>query len=126
MHSEKDIDLSIKNISKIEGHTHLDVKVRGGKVEFCKLKVSENKRFFITAILGQHFNLVPTTMSRICGTCSSAHTLCSIEAIEKALGLNVSKQTILLRKLLTYGSHLRDHAMHLIFFCLLIIINNET
>lgn len=114
----KDFDLTLRNISKIEGHTHLDIKVRNGKSKECKLKVSENKRFFTTAILGQSYLTVPTNMSRICGTCSSAHTLCSIEAIEKALGLHVTEQTSKLRNLLSYSSHLRDHAMHLYFFCL--------
>jgi sulfhydrogenase subunit alpha len=111
-------DLTIKNISKIEGHTHLDVKVRNGKVTESKLKISENKRFFTQAIRGLDYKIVPSTMSRICGTCSSAHTLCSIEAIEKALGIETSEQTFTLRKLLINGGHLRDHAMHLYFFCL--------
>ncbi len=126
MHSHADFDLTIKNISKIEGHTHLDVEVRKGKVKSCKLKISENKRFFTNAILGQDFNVVPTTMSRICGTCSSAHALCSIEAIEKAFGLHVTKQTYTLRKLLSNGSHLRDHAMHLYFFCLPDILKKDS
>lgn len=114
----KEFDLTIKNISKIEGHTHLDVKVRNGKVTESKLKISENKRFFTQAIRGLDYKIVPSTMSRICGTCSSAHTLCSIEAIEKALKINVSNQTFTLKKLLINGGHLRDHAMHLYFFCL--------
>ena len=118
MHNQKDFDLTIKNISKIEGHTHLDIKAKDGKVQYCKLKISENKRFFAQAVQGLSYNLVPTTMSRICGTCSSAHVLCSIEAIEKALDLEISEQTFQLRKLLSYGGHLRDHAMHLYFFCL--------
>ncbi len=126
MHKHEDFDITIKNISKIEGHTHLDVKVKQGKVESCKLKISENKRFFTQAVTGLDFNLVPTTMSRICGTCSSAHTLCSIETIEKALGLNITEQTYKLRKLLGNGSHLRDHAMHLYFFCLPDIFNKDS
>jgi len=126
MHSYKDFDLQLKNISKIEGHAQLDVKVKNREVTECKLKVSENKRFFTQAVLGLSYNLVPTTMSRICGTCSSAHTLCSIEAIEKALKLEVSKQTFQLRNLLAYGSHLRDHAMHLYFFCLPDIIGKDS
>ncbi len=118
MHKHDDFDISIKNISKIEGHTHLDVKVRNGKVTESKLKVSENKRFFTQAIRSLDYKAVPQTMSRICGTCSSAHTLCSIEAIEKALSIQPSEQTYTLRKLLINGGHLRDHAMHLYFFCL--------
>jgi len=126
MHKHKDFDLSLRNISKIEGHTHLDIEVRTNKVQKCRLKVSENKRFFTNAILGQSYLTVPGTMARICGTCSSAHTLCSTEAIEKALGLHVTKQTYNLRKLLSNSSHLRDHAMHLYFFCLPDILGKES
>lgn len=115
MHS---YDFDLKNISKIEGHTHMDVKVRHGKVTECKLKISENKRFFTQAVVGLKYSNVPMTMSRICGTCSSSHTLCSTEAIEKAFGVKVTEQTIRLRKLLSNSSHLRDHAMHLFFFVL--------
>jgi coenzyme F420-reducing hydrogenase alpha subunit len=126
MHTHSDFELNIKNISKIEGHTHLDVKAKNGEVTECKLKISENKRFFTQAVVGLPYMQVPTTMSRICGTCSSAHTLCSIEAIEKALGLEVSKQTFMLRNLLAYSSHLRDHAMHLYFFCLPDILGKDS
>ncbi len=126
MHKHEDFDLSIKNISKIEGHTHLDVIVRKGRVIESKLKVSENKRFFTQAIMGLDYKTVPSTMSRICGTCSSAHTLCSIEAIEKALGINASEQAFTLRKLLINGGHLRDHAMHLYFFCLPDLIGKDS
>jgi len=115
MHS---YDFNIKDISKIEGHTHMDLKVRDGKVTECKLKISENKRFFTQAVVGLNYVQVPMTMARICGTCSSSHTLCSIEAIEKAFGVKVTKQTKRLRKLLSNSSHLRDHAMHLFFFVL--------
>ncbi len=118
MHNHPDFELSIKDISKIEGHASLNIKARSNQVTECELKISENKRFFTQAVLGVHYNQVPTIMSRICGTCSSAHTLCSIEAVEKALQFEVSKQTFQLRNLLSYASHLRDHAMHLYFFCL--------
>jgi sulfhydrogenase subunit alpha len=115
-----DFDLELRDISKIEGHTHLGIRVRDGKVESCKMKVSESKRFFSDAAIGKKFNVLPVTMSRICGTCSSAHVLCCIEALEKALGVDkkISEQTRRLRDLLVYSNHLRDHAMHLYFFCL--------
>jgi len=111
-------DLDLKNISKIEGHTHMSVKARDGKVFECKLRIDENKRFFTDAVVGLSYDKVPSTMSRICGTCSSAHVLCSIEAIEKGFGVEVSEQTRRLRNLLVNAGHLRDHAMHLYFFVL--------
>jgi sulfhydrogenase subunit alpha len=119
MHSSN-FDLEIKNISKIEGHTHLDLKVKDNKVKRCRLKIAEGKRFFSNAAVGLKYDMLTTTMSRICGTCSSAHALCSIEALEKILDIDkkITKQTRELRDLLAYSNHLRDHAMHLYFFCL--------
>ena len=111
-------DIDIQNISKIEGHTDLHLRVRKGKVTECKLKIDENKRFFKQAVEGKPFAQVPQIMSRICGTCSSAHTLASIESIEKALKIKPTEQTQILKNLLINSGHFRDHAMHLYFFVL--------
>jgi sulfhydrogenase subunit alpha len=123
MHS---FDIDLKNISKIEGHTHLEVKVRKGKINSCKLKISQGKRFLAQAVLGKKYNEISPIMSRICGTCSSAHVVCSIKAIENAFGTKVSSQTNRLRKLLLNANHLRDHAMHLYFFVLPDIFGKES
>lgn len=114
----KSCDLTIKDISKIEGHASLEVRIRGGKVISAKLKVREGKRFFTQAVRGMPFNSVPQVVSRICGVCSTAHLTCCTEAVEKALGISPSEQTIALRKLSMYAANMRDHAMHLYFFCL--------
>lgn len=114
----KSFELKIDEMSKTEGHTGIEIKVRKGKVEDVKLKVSENKRFFTQGVVGKEFTYAPQFISRICGTCSVSHTLCSTEAVEKAIGVEVSDETMLLRKLLSYGVMIRDHAMHLYLFCL--------
>lgn len=119
-------DIDINNLSKIEGHTHLSMKIEDGKVVSCKLKVSENNRFYKRALEGLDYKLASNKMSRICGTCSAAHVLCSIEAIEKAYDVEVTPQTVVLRRLLMNGSHLRDHAMHLFFFCLPDVFGKES
>lgn len=115
MHS---FDINLKNISKLEGHTDLDVKVRKGKVKECKLRIVEHKRFIEHSVLNKSYQVAPQITSRICGTCSIAHLLATIEAIEKAFNVKVSKQIIDLRKLLMYGLQLRDHALHLYIFSL--------
>lgn len=113
-----DFDLTIERISKTEGHASLDVRVRGGKVKEVRLRVNENKRFFTQGVRGKKFDEVPSFLSRICGTCSIAHVLASTEAIERALGIEVSEQTLILRKLMMFGLMIRDHALHLYFFSL--------
>lgn len=117
MHKES-FDLTIKNLSKIEGHTDLDVVVRDGKVIEAKLRINENKRFFTTAAIGKPALGVHQIVSRICGTCSIAHLMCCINSVENALDVTPSEQTVGLRDLLLYGLNIRDHAMHLYLFCL--------
>ncbi|NPE26732.1 hypothetical protein HNV12_01875 [Methanococcoides sp. SA1] len=114
----RSLDLELKDISKIEGHTNMKISVKNGRVVQCRLKISEDKRFFTDALIGMKYDQISMMMSRICGTCSSAHVLCSVEAIEKAFGTKVTRQTMRLRNLLANAGHLRDHAMHLWFFVL--------
>jgi coenzyme F420-reducing hydrogenase alpha subunit len=114
----KDFEISIENLSKIEGHADLDVKVKGNKVTDVKLRISENKRFFTQAARGKMATAVSQIVSRICGTCSIAHETACIEAVEHGLKVTPSEQTLALRKLLLYGLNIRDHAMHLYLFCL--------
>ncbi len=117
MHKES-FDLTIKNLSKIEGHTDLDVTVKEGKVVNAKLQIDENKRFFTEAAVGKPAMGVHQIVSRICGTCSIAHLMCCINCVENALSVSPSEQTVRLRDLLLYGLNIRDHAMHLYLFCL--------
>lgn len=119
-------DINIEQISKTEGHADIEVKIRKGKVEDVKLKINENKRFYTQAVRNRHYSSVPQFVSRICGTCSIAHLTCSIESIEKCLQITPTKQTELLRKLSVYGMMIRDHALHLYFFCLPDVFNTDS
>ncbi len=122
----KEVDISIQDLSKVEGHANLDVKVRNGKVESVNIMFTDNKRFFTQAIRGQNINSVSQSVARICGTCSIAHTLCCIEAIEKALDVKPTRQTNLLKKLTMYGLMIRDHALHLYLFTLPDVFNKDS
>ncbi len=109
-------DLSLEHITKIEGNAALNLKVIDGKVTDVKFAITEYKRFFTEAMKGKDINAVPAHLARICGTCSNAHIMCSIEACENALGIKSSPQTILLRTLVMHGLMIRDHALHLYLF----------
>lgn len=113
-----DLDLSLEEITKIEGAATLDLKIRNGVVKQCKFSISEFKRFYTQAIRGKSISAVPQLVARICGTCSNAHLLCSLKSLEKAIGYTPNPQTKLLRKLLNYGLMIRDHALHLYVFVL--------
>lgn len=112
------VDINLDEISKIEGSAGLDVHIEDGKVQKVNFKITEYKRFYTQAIRGKPVLAVPQLVARICGTCSNAHLLCSIKAIERALGLEVSPQTKILRTLTAYGLMIRDHGLHLYLFAL--------
>lgn len=113
---QADFDLNTGELTKVEGAAELDLKVRGGKVEHAHFCIVEYKRFFTEAMKGKPIEAIPQLVARICGTCSNAHLLCSIEACENALGITPSKQTKLMRLLTMYGLNIRDHALHLYLF----------
>jgi coenzyme F420-reducing hydrogenase alpha subunit len=94
----------------------MDVVVEDGKVTNVKFAIVEYKRFFTTAMKGKSIVAIPAHLARICGTCSNAHVMAAIMACENALGIEVTPQTKLLRKLTMHGLMIRDHALHLYLF----------
>ena len=110
------IDLRLDHITKVEGDASMDVTVNDGKVTDVKFAIVEYKRFFTEAMKGKSIAAIPAHLSRICGTCSNAHVMAAIAAAENALGIEVTPQTKLLRKLTMHGLVSRDHALHLYLF----------
>ena len=113
-----DGNITIENITKIEGTAGLEVTIQNGKVCDLKFLIKDYRRFYTTAVKGKPFIAAPSFLSRICGTCSVAHLFASIEAIEKSQGIKCTEQTMALRRLAYDGLMIRDHALHLYFFVL--------
>jgi sulfhydrogenase subunit alpha len=109
---------SLNQISKIEGHASLTVAVSGDTVTKCEFAITDFKRFYSKAVEKKPAIAAPALLSRICGTCSNAHILASLKAVEAAMGIEVSTQTKIRRELVNAGMYIRDHALHLIIFIL--------
>lgn len=125
MHNPE-FSINLEGVSRIEGHTDLEVKVKDGKVVYAKLMISHSKRFFEQALRGKMYVQAHQIMARICGTCSIAHLSCALDAVEKALGVELSHNTLLLRELMYLGQIIRDHAMHLYLFSLPDVLGVES
>ena len=106
----------MEGITKVEGSAGLTLHVEEGKVTDVKFAITEYKRFFTEAMKGKSLMAIPQHLARICGTCSNAHLMCSIEACEHALGIAPTAQTKALRALTMHGLMIRDHALHLYLF----------
>jgi coenzyme F420-reducing hydrogenase alpha subunit len=120
------LDISLEELSKIEGAASCNIKIRDGVVKECHFAISEMRRFFTQAVRGKQIAAVPQQVARICGTCSNAHLLASLKAIENGLGITVSRQTAILRQLLNFGLMIRDHGLHLYVFVLPDLFNRDS
>ncbi len=107
--------LNIHHLTRVEGHGNIVVNVENGQLERCELEIVEAPRFFEAMLKGRHFHEAAIITSRICGICSLGHQLTSLKATEAALGLDISEQTYLLRKLLVNGATIQSHILHAYF-----------
>jgi sulfhydrogenase subunit alpha len=111
-------EITIDNITKVEGSAGLRVVIENGAVADLKFILQDFRRFYTQAVKGKPIIAAPSFLSRICGTCSVAHLFASIKAIEMSQGIEVSEQTKILRRLAYDALMIRDHALHLYFFVL--------
>ena len=112
MATNKDLDIKVEYVTRVEGHGNIVVNVKDGKIEKCEFHVVESPRLFEGMLRDRSIFEAQHITSRICGICSCGHSLASIEAAEDALGVVPSAQTIKLRKLLLDYEFLDSHILH--------------
>jgi len=110
--------LDINPLTRVEGHGRIKVFLAGRKVEKVSLSLFESPRLFEALLKDKTYAELPEIICRICSLCSTVHRICSLLAIEKAMGIQVSEQVQLYRELILYGGHIQSHALHL--FCLVL------
>jgi sulfhydrogenase subunit alpha len=108
----------INRVCRVEGHGGIVVDIKDGNVSDVKMNIFEGPRFFESLVVGKTYDQVAPILMRICAICSASHTVASLMAVENAFGIEVSRQTQLLRELLVQGGNIESHALHL--FCLVI------
>ncbi|HAF96608.1 MAG: hydrogenase/sulfur reductase subunit alpha [Elusimicrobia bacterium GWF2_52_66] len=108
----KNLDIKVEYLTRVEGHGNIVVNVKNGKIEKCEFHVVESPRLFEGMLRGRSIFEAQHITSRICGICSCGHTLASIQAAEDALGVVPTSQTIKLRKLLLDYEFLDSHILH--------------
>jgi sulfhydrogenase subunit alpha len=110
--------VELDHIAKIEGHANLIINIEHNELKKLELDIIEGARFFENILKGKKFDELPLIASRICGVCSPAHAIASIQAIEAAFDIEPNEDVKLLRELLNIGGYLQSHALHLYFFVL--------
>ncbi|HEX8974701.1 MAG TPA: Ni/Fe hydrogenase subunit alpha [Patescibacteria group bacterium] len=112
------MNIKINHIAKIEGHTGFMASVLNGDVKSAKFEVQEGIRLIEGVLVGRHYKDMPVIAQRICGICPVVHNLTSIKAIENAMKVEVSPETIKLRRVMEHAQFIHSHALHLFFLSL--------
>ena len=89
-----------------------------GQVKEARFEVQEGIRLIEGILVGRHYKDMPVVAQRICGICPVVHNLTSIKSIENALGVKVSEETVMLRKVMEHAQFIHSHALHLFFLSL--------
>lgn len=110
--------LKINHIAKMEGHAGFMASVLGGDVKSAKIEVQEGVRLIEGVLIGRGYRDMPVVAQRICGICPVVHNLTSIKALENAMSVMITPETIKLRTLMEHAQIIHSHALHLFFLSL--------
>lgn len=111
----KDLSINVHHVTRVEGHGNIVVDMKNGVLNKAQLDIVEPPRFFEAMMKGRNFHEAAIITSRICGICSLGHQMTSLKATEAALGLEISEQTKILRKILVHGATFQSNILHALF-----------
>ena len=110
--SAVNLNINVHHLTRVEGHGDIVIDVKNGELVKCEWQVVEAPRFFEAMLRGRPYYEASHITSRICGICATGHATASLRATENALGVEVSEQTELLRKLVFHGEIIDSHVLH--------------
>ncbi len=105
--------LIIGEVPAVAGHVDVHVESKEATVR-VKFSATQDPRFFERFLKGRPSVEVPYVMSRICGVCSVVHLTCSINAVEKALGVEPSEEVLRLRELAKGLEIVQNNLIHVL------------
>jgi sulfhydrogenase subunit alpha len=105
-------DILIPALARVEGEGALYIRTKDGIVDDIELNIYEPPRFFEGFLLGRYYQEVPDITARICGICPVAYQMSAAQALERAYGVEITKEVRDLRRLLYCAEYIESHALH--------------
>ncbi|CAB0539906.1 nickel-dependent hydrogenase large subunit [Corynebacterium diphtheriae] len=101
----------IDPLTRIEGHLRIELE-RDGKNISNAWSETIQFRGIETIVKGRDPRDVWAFVGRICGVCTSTHSVAAVMAVENAIGSQVPKQAELIRDILLGAQEIHDHVVH--------------
>jgi len=111
-------EITISPTTRIEGHGKVTIVLDElGNVSDAHFYATEI-RGFDYFLRGMEADRLPFIISRICGVCSTAHIIASVEAIESIYKTEITETAKKLRELLLMGQIINNHSLVIYFLTL--------
>jgi len=111
-------NIEITALARVEGEGALYIRMKEdskGKphIDSIELNIYEPPRFFEGFLRGRHYQEIPDITARICGICPVAYQMSSVQALENALGIQVTPEIRSLRRLFYDAEYIESHSLHI-------------
>jgi len=106
------LHIKVPYMARVEGEGALDIVVEDGEIKHLELNIFEPPRFFEAFLQGRSYMEAPDLTARICGICPVAYQMSSVHAMEKIVGIEISPEIRILRRLLYCAEWIESHALH--------------
>ncbi len=104
--------IKVDELARVEGEGALRLRIRDGVIRDVKFRIHEPPRFFEALLRGRMYSDAPDITSRICGICPVAYIMGASQAMEDALGVQVTGPLRDLRRLVYCGEWIESHVLH--------------
>jgi hydrogenase large subunit len=101
----------IDPITRIEGHLRVEIEVNNGIITDA-FSAGTMVRGIETILKGRDPRDAWAFVGRVCGVCTSTHSLTSVRTVENALGISVPPNAELIRNLMAEALYIQDHVVH--------------
>ncbi len=103
--------LVIDPITRIEGHLRIEVQIENNVVKDA-WSSSTMFRGLELILQGRDPREAWAFTQRICGVCTTVHSIASVRAVENALGITIPDNARTLRNLMEGAQYVTDHVIH--------------
>jgi hydrogenase large subunit len=98
-------------ITRIEGHLRIEADIENGKIKDA-FSSGTMVRLLEEILKGRDPRDAWAFVGRVCGVCTSTHSLASVRCVEDALGINVPANAELVRNIMFCALYMHDHVVH--------------
>lgn len=98
-------------ITRIEGHLRVEAEINGGKITNA-YSSGTMVRMLEEILKGRDPRDAWAIVGRVCGVCTSTHSLASVRSVEDALKITIPPNAELVRNIMFTVLNIHDHVVH--------------